>query len=165
MSICFRYLDDDGKVGKITSVDVNSYFQEIAGPEFSAKDFRTWAGTVLAALALAEFDAFDNEAAAKRNVRKAIENVAARLGNTTAVCRKCYIHPEVLNCNMEGSLLDTIEKKIASELRTKLKKLRPEEAAVLALLHSRLKKIRRDRANMAKLADVGTTLRSSIERR
>jgi DNA topoisomerase-1 len=73
--------------------DVNTYLKEITGKDITAKDFRTWAGTVLAAMALNEVKAFDSAAQAKRNLRTAIEQVAARLGNTPTICRKCYVHP------------------------------------------------------------------------
>ena len=89
----------------MTSADVNAYLKEITGRDITAKDFRTWAGTVLAAMALQEFETFDTEAKAKKNVRAAIERVASRLGNTPTICRKCYIHPEVLNCYLDGALL------------------------------------------------------------
>src|SRR5205807_2614074 len=93
----FEYIDHDGNRRDVTSTDVNDYLREISrGADFTAKDFRTWAGTVLAALALQEFQAFDSQAQAKRNLVAAIERVAKRLGNTTAVCRKCYIHPAVI---------------------------------------------------------------------
>src|SRR5206468_8090253 len=84
----FQYLDENRKVTDIGSSDVNDYLREIAGEEFTAKDFRTWAGTVLAAQALLELAAFDSKAQAKRNLVKAVETVAAKLGNTKAVCRK-----------------------------------------------------------------------------
>jgi DNA topoisomerase-1 len=80
----------------VTSSDVNTYLKEITGDDITAKDFRTWAGTVLAAMALNEVKNFDSAAQAKRNLRTAIENVAARLGNTPTICRKCYVHPDVL---------------------------------------------------------------------
>ncbi len=105
---------------------------------FTAKDFRTWAGTVLASLALSEFESFDTEAAAKRNVIRAIEQVAAQLGNTVAVCRKSYIHPEVVECYLDGSLLGLLQGRVERALREDLAGLRSEEAAVLALLQQRL---------------------------
>jgi DNA topoisomerase I len=86
-----QYLDDDGNPQDVTSSDVNAYLKEVTGQEITAKDFRTWAGTVLAAMALNEMQSFDNAAQAKRNLRTAIENVAARLGNTPTICRKCYV--------------------------------------------------------------------------
>ena len=116
----------------MNSSDVNAYLQDIVGTEYTAKDFRTWAGTVLAARALHEFSSFDSQAQAKRNVLRAIEAVAKRLGNTKAVCRKCYIHPDVLNCYMEGKLTKMLEQHAGRELESKLQRLPPEEAAVLA---------------------------------
>jgi len=84
----FQYVDDQGVIRDIGSTDVNEYLREISGQDFTAKDFRTWAGTALAALALQEFEDFDTKAAAKRNITTAIERVVERLGNTKAVCRK-----------------------------------------------------------------------------
>lgn len=134
----FQYEDDDGAVHKVSSTDVNGYLREVAGADVTAKDIRTWAGTVLAAMALAEFDRVDSEAAAKRNVRRAIEAVASRLGNTVTICRKCYVHPEVLNCYLEGTMVETLGQKIKRELKDDLALLPPEEAATLVLLHTRL---------------------------
>ena len=105
----FQYIDEEGQRQAIDSADVNAYLQDVAGEAFTAKDFRTWAGTVLASLALSEFESFDTEAAAKRNVTRAIEQVAAQLGNTVAVCRKSYIHPEVVECYLDGSLLGLLQ--------------------------------------------------------
>ena len=135
----FQYLDADGERRTIDAADVNGYLKEVAGEEFTAKDFRTWAGTVLAAQALQEFQAFDSQAQAKRNVVSAIETVAKRLGNTKNVCRKCYIHPAVLTAYMDGSLMDLLSRRVNRELARSLKTLPPEEAAVLALLQERLK--------------------------
>jgi DNA topoisomerase-1 len=107
----FQYLDHEGGRHSIGSTDVNTYLHEIAGQEFTAEDFRTWAGTILAARALQEFRAFDSQAQAKRNLVRAIETVAKRLGNTKAVCRQCYIHPAVLDAYLDGSLLKTLTQK------------------------------------------------------
>lgn len=136
----FQYQDEAGEVREVTSADVNAYLKEVTGSDITAKDFRTWAGTVMAALALREFEAFDTQAAQKKNLKAAIERVAARLGNTPTICRKCYIHPEVLNAYVEGSLLLEIKEKVEEELREDLAALRPEEAAVLAMLEARLKR-------------------------
>ncbi len=92
----FEYISSDGTVQEIDSGAVNDYLRELTGEDFTAKDFRTWAGTVLAALALQEFEAFDSQTQAKKNVVQAIERVAERLGNTPSVCRKCYVHPTYL---------------------------------------------------------------------
>ena len=134
----FQYENDEGEVCQVSSADVNDYLREIGGSEITAKDFRTWAGTVLAAVALSEFEHFESEAAAKRNIRSAIETVASRLGNTTTICRKCYVHPEVINCYLEGTLVKTLKQKIRKQLRDDIPDLKPEEAATLVLLQTRL---------------------------
>jgi DNA topoisomerase-1 len=120
---------------------VNEYLKAITGKDITAKDFRTWAGTVLAAMALSELESFDSAAQAKRNLRSAIEKVSGRLGNTPTICRKCYIHPEVLNSYMDGNLVLEIKSQAESELRNAVENLKPEEAAVLALLRGRLAKV------------------------
>ncbi|MBB5765231.1 DNA topoisomerase IB [Methylorubrum rhodesianum] len=136
----FQYLDEDGERRDVTSSDVNAYLREITGEDFTAKDFRTWAGTVLAALALQEFEAFDNAAKAKKNLRAAIESVSSRLGNTPTICRKCYIHPQILDCYLEGGMLLQVKEAVEGELKNGLDALRPEEAAVLSLLRGRLER-------------------------
>jgi DNA topoisomerase-1 len=133
-----QYLDDEGKPRDVTSSDVNAYLKEVTGKDITAKDFRTWAGTVLAAMALNEVKSFDSAAQAKRNPRAAIENVAGRLGNTPTICRKCYVHPEVLTSYLDGKLVLEIKAAVESELREDLDRLKPEEAAVLAMLRGRL---------------------------
>lgn len=134
----FAYLDEEGQVRDVSSDDINEYLREVAGEEFTAKDFRTWAGTVLAALALQEFESFDTQAQAKKNVVAAIERVAQRLGNTPSVCRKCYVHPAVLDSYLDGSMLESLRKRAKKELDARAGSLRPEEAAVMALLENRL---------------------------
>jgi DNA topoisomerase-1 len=134
----FQYLDEAGERRTVTSADVNAYLREITGREITAKDFRTWAGTVLAAMALSAFEAFDTQAKAKKNVRAAIEDVASRLGNTPTICRKCYVHPEVFTTYLEGALLIEIRDEVEATLRKDLAGLRPEEAAVLTFLEARL---------------------------
>ncbi len=119
--------------------DVNDYLREIAGEEFSAKDFRTWAGTVLAAVALRELGSFDTKAQGKKNLVQAIEAVATRLGNTPAICRKCYIHPTVMNSYLEGETLKQIEIKADRELKRAPLALSDEERRVLDFLKRRLK--------------------------
>ena len=136
----FQYQDEAGAAREVTSADVNAYLKEITGRDITAKDFRTWAGTVMAALALQEFEAFDTQAAQKKNIRDAIERVSSRLGNTPTICRKCYVHPEVLSAYAEGNLLLEIKQQVEEELREDLANLKPEEAAVLAMLESRLKR-------------------------
>jgi DNA topoisomerase-1 len=134
----FQYLDEEGHSQAVTSSDVNAYLREITGRDITAKDFRTWAGTVLAALALSEIEAFDSMAAAKRSLRRAVEKVATRLGNTPTICRKCYVHPEVFTAYLDGELVVNVQRGISDELRDGLEGLSPEEAAVLAFLQERL---------------------------
>lgn len=142
-----QYIDEAGEQQDVTSSDVNTYLREISGRDITAKDFRTWAGTVLAALALHEFESFDTAAKAKKNVRAAIERVASRLGNTPTICRKCYIHPEVVNAYLSGSLLLEVKQEADAELRDSLARLGPEEAAVVALLRDRLGEAAAERPN------------------
>ena len=139
----FQY-QEEGELREVTSADVNAYLKEITGRDITAKDFRTWAGTVMAALALQEFEAIDTQAAQKKNIRAAIESVAARLGNTPTICRKCYVHPEVLNAYVEGQLLLEVRRQARAALREELAQLKPEEAAVLAMLEARLKRTPED---------------------
>jgi DNA topoisomerase-1 len=134
----FQYVDDEGEPHSIGSQDVNDYLREITGEDYTAKDFRTWAGTVLAALALNEFEKVDSQAQAKKNIVRAIEHVAERLGNTPSVCRKCYVHPAVLDAYLDGAALEVLEQRASQELAESIHELQPEEAAVLALLSKRL---------------------------
>jgi DNA topoisomerase-1 len=128
----FQYLDPDGSRHTIDSADVNAYLREVGGENFTAKDFRTWAGTVLAARALKEFEAFDSRTQAKQNIVRAIQTVAKQLGNTRSVCRKCYVHPAVLDAYLDGSLVQMLARRAEQKLAGSLSELDPEEAAVLA---------------------------------
>lgn len=130
----FEYLDESGAVHAVTSDDVNAYLRDIVGDEFSAKDFRTWAGTVHAAVALSTFEKHHSLSEAKKQVVHAIEMVAERLGNTTAVCRRCYIHPAVLDGYMTGQVIAVPAER---RLQTAAARLRPEEASVISLLKRR----------------------------
>ncbi|MDQ2990173.1 MAG: DNA topoisomerase IB [Pseudomonadota bacterium] len=134
----FQYLDDDGEQHTVGSADVNDYLRTITGEEYTAKDFRTWSGTVLAALALQEFEKFDSEAQAKKNIVRAIESVAEKLGNTPTICRKCYVHPAVIDAYLDGTIMEALRERATRELVDDLHNLSPEEAAVLALLQQRL---------------------------
>jgi DNA topoisomerase-1 len=134
----FQYLDDDGEQHTVGSADVNDYLRAITGEEYTAKDFRTWSGTVLAALALQEFEKFDSEAQAKKNIVRAIESVAEKLGNTPTICRKCYVHPAVIDAYLDGTIIEALRERATRELVDDLHNLSPEEAAVLALLQQRL---------------------------
>jgi DNA topoisomerase-1 len=148
----FQYIDEAGNRREVSSGDINAYLKEISGRDITAKDFRTWSGTVLAAIALSEYERVDNEAAAKRNIRAAIEAVASRLGNTPAICRKCYIHPEIFVSYLSDALALEAHEKAAEELREGLEHLRPEEAVVLSFLHQRLDKSR----NRSRTKDAGS---------
>jgi len=135
----FQYLDDNGEQRSVGSADVNEYLRTVTGEEYTAKDFRTWSGTVLAALALQEYEKFDSEAQAKKNVVRAIESVAEKLGNTPSICRKCYVHPAVIESYLDGTMLQALQQRARQELQEDLHVLGPEEAAVVALLQQRLK--------------------------
>lgn len=134
----FQYLDADGQRHAVGSDDVNAYLKEITGRDYTAKDFRTWAGTVLAAQALAEYEVVDTDTLAKKNVVSAIQAVAARLGNTTTICRKCYVHPAVIDAYLAGDTVETVKTRVGQEIQESIGELPPEEAAVLVLLHHRL---------------------------
>jgi DNA topoisomerase-1 len=134
----FQYVDGDGERHTVGSADVNDYLRTITGEDYTAKDFRTWSGTVLAALALREFEQFDSEAQARKNIVRAIEAVAERLGNTPTICRKCYVHPAVLESYLDGTIVEALRERTERELTEDLHSLSPEEGAVLALLQQRL---------------------------
>jgi DNA topoisomerase I len=139
----FQYFDERGELRNVTSSDVNSYLREITGREISAKDFRTWHGTVLAALALNEVEGFEGKAALKRNIKAAIEQVAARLGNTVTICRKCYVHPEILQAYAEGQL--SLQIKDEAEQEARKDRLTPQETAVVVFLEERLSRTLKDK--------------------
>jgi DNA topoisomerase I len=133
----FQYYDERGDRRTVGSADVNEYLREITGEGFTSKDFRTWAGTVLAAQLLRDFDAFDSEAQAKKNIVRAVEAVAKRLGNTEAVCRKCYIHPAVFDAYLDGGMRATVAGR-AQRQADAAGRLTEAEAAALGLLQRRL---------------------------
>ena len=134
----FQYLDESGRPRAIGSEDVNEYIREIAGAEITAKDFRTWAATNLAALALRELEGFDSQAKAKRNVVQAVEAVSKMLGNTPAICRKCYIHPAVFDGYLDGSLLQALKRRANERLADPRGGLKAEEVAVMGFLSRQL---------------------------
>jgi DNA topoisomerase I len=121
------------------AADVNEYLREITGREFTAKDFRTWTGTVLAARALQELSEFTSATQAKRNVLAAVEAVAGMLGNTRSVCRKCYIHPAIIDAYMDKTLAQSLSAKAGQRLAHS-GSLSRTETAVLALLQRRLRR-------------------------
>ena len=130
----FQYLDEGGESRGVDSGDVNAYLHEVAGDEFTAKDFRTWAGTVQVSIALQECGAFESDAQAKRNIAEAIKSVACLLGNTPAICRKCYVHPAVLDAYLEGTLKQSLAVKAITSQDRAPSALSAEERAVLAML-------------------------------
>jgi DNA topoisomerase I len=142
----FQYLDEDGERHTVGSGDVNAYLKEITGEDYTSKDFRTWAGTVLAAQTLQEFDTFESGTQAKRNIVSAVEAVAKRLGNTKAVCRKCYIHPAILESYIDGSMVKILADRARRESR-KSSDLSEAEAAVLGFLQRRLARDTRAKAS------------------
>jgi DNA topoisomerase-1 len=135
----FSYLDEeDGTVRNITSQDVNDYLREITGQDFTAKDFRTWAGTVLAAVALNQVEKAETKKAAKQNIKTAVSAVAKILGNTPAVCRKCYVHPAVLETYLTGDMIEGLKRKTEEALAENSPDLRSVEVAVMRFLQQRL---------------------------
>lgn len=127
----FQYVDEVGERQTVDSADVNEYLRSITGQDFTAKDFRTWAGTVAAAIELRMRDAAEPEGQAKSNVVRAVESVAERLGNTASISRKCYIHPAVIEAYLEGRLAEACA---TDEVDLAGGTLHPDEAAVMALL-------------------------------
>jgi DNA topoisomerase-1 len=129
----FQYVDDDGARHAIDSADVNGYLQALSGEHFTAKDFRTWAGSVLACASLGALAPCASAAEAKKNVVQAIAQVASRLGNTPSVCRKCYVHPAVI-AGYLGGVSGEGRQVGKRELGKTVKALRREERVLVALL-------------------------------
>lgn len=134
----FKYEDDDGNLIDVTSTDVNAYLKDIVGGDYTARDFRTWAGTVLAATALEACDAAATSTEAQRQVVRAIEQVARDLGNTPAVCRACYVHPSILDAHLDGVLAERLHEAITSAVQKRYPHMSPEEVRVLTMLRDRL---------------------------
>ena len=135
----FKYLDDEGKRQEVDAEDVNAYLQEITGREVTAKDFRTWAGTMLAAEALRAMGPAKTKREAERNIVSAVDLTAKRLGNTRSVCRKYYIHPALIEAYLEGSVLPPMPERRWSKRKSKGPTLRQHEMDVLGFLKARLK--------------------------
>jgi DNA topoisomerase-1 len=142
----FQYLDGDGNRHTIDSADVNAYLREIAGEEITAKDFRTWAATNLAALALQELETLDGTPNQKQRIVRAVEKVAKHLGNTPTICRRCYIHPAILDGYLDGSLLTALAEQAEAHLIENIAGMTAEEAAVTAFLRLRLDALDREDA-------------------
>jgi DNA topoisomerase-1 len=130
----FQYLDETGQRQTIDSADVNAYLRGLTGQDFTAKDMRTWAGTVSAACALWQLEAFESQTQAKINVIHAMDVVARQLGNTRAVCRKCYVHPTIIEAYFDRSLFEVQPVHPKQDIHALLPRLLPEEAVVLTLL-------------------------------
>jgi DNA topoisomerase-1 len=133
----FQYVDAEGKTQDVRSTNVNEYLREISGQDFTAKDFRTFAGTVFAAIALCQCGPCASKSEAKKNVVAAIATVAGRLGNTPAICRKCYVHPEVIDAYLDGTLVKSLGVRSPPG---ELKNFRKEETAVISFLQQRLRR-------------------------
>jgi DNA topoisomerase-1 len=134
----FQYLDVDGNRHAVGSEEVNAYLREITGEDITAKDFRTWAGTQLAAEALRALRNIDSESRRKKAILRAVEKVARHLGNTPAVCRRCYIHPAILDGYVDGTLLKALAARAETCLKENIEHMSAEEAAVTAFLRLRL---------------------------
>jgi len=134
----FQYRDDEGQRRTIDSADVNAYLRQVTGQDFTSKDFRTWSGTVLAVRALQTCGVGESTAQAKKAVAEAIKAVAAQLGNTPAICRKCYVHPVVIEAYREGSLLEMLQRLGEADPAGPVQGLSAEEGRVLAFLRQAL---------------------------
>jgi DNA topoisomerase-1 len=132
----FQYVDAEGVQREVTSGDINRYLKAISGADVTSKDFRTWTGSVLAAVGLSEIGSAESPAAAGRRVREVVDAVAAVLGNTPTVCRKCYIHPEIVDSYLAGDLRLRIRAPTGDGVAAR--HLSPEEQAVLRFLKRRL---------------------------
>lgn len=133
----FQYVGEDGRRRPVSPRDVNDYIKAAAGGEFSAKDFRTWGGTLLAAAELAGLGCCDDERRAKKNMTAAVKRVAERLGNTPAVCRACYIHPAVLEAYARGKSIEEFRPRVARRILRQQPEYTAEELALLKLLRAR----------------------------
>jgi DNA topoisomerase-1 len=135
----FKYLDDEGKRQTVQAEDVNAYLQDTTGRDVTAKDFRTWAGTMLVAEALRKMGPAETKREAERNIVAAVDVTAKRLGNTRSVCRKYYIHPALIEAYLEGSVLPPLPERKWSARKTQGPTLRQHEMDVLAFIKARLK--------------------------
>jgi DNA topoisomerase-1 len=134
----FQYVDGRGRRQIVYADDVNAYLREITGRDVTAKDFRTWTGTMIAAEFLREKGAAPTKRDAERSVLRAIDHTAERLGNTRAVCRKYYIHPALIEAYLEGAVLPPLSDRLWQERRPHGPTLRRHEAEVLAFLKARV---------------------------
>lgn len=134
----FQYYGEDGEKRVVDSADVNEYLRAVSGDDFTAKDFRTWAGTIQAASALLDGGPCETEREAKARVVDAIELVAERLGNTPAICRQCYIHPEIIERYMDGTLYERLDTSAEPPRFEKVRGLSAGESMMLGMLEKTL---------------------------
>lgn len=132
----FEYYDEQGRVRAVSPRDVNEYIKAATAPEFSAKDFRTWGGTLLAAVELAEIGKAEDERQARKNLVRAVTRVAERLGNTPTVCRGCYIHPKVLDSYLQGVTLEQFRRRVERNIKRIQPEYEVEELALLKMLRA-----------------------------
>jgi DNA topoisomerase I len=135
----FKYYNEEGEIKDVKSRDLNAYIKEVMGNEFSPKDFRTWAGTLIAALKLAELGAAEDEKLANKNVLQAVDAVAERLGNTRAIARSSYVSPRVIEHYLEGSVIACQAKQL-EVIVAEQGDLTEEEEALMELLHKKLRR-------------------------
>lgn len=130
----FEYVDEQNEVRGVESADVNEYLRAVTQEDFTAKDFRTWWGTVIAVEALKDLGEAQTQTQAKKNITEAVKEAAQYLGNTPAICRKCYVHPQVLDAYLNGTLLKTLKAQEERRPQKALAGLHPEEVALMELL-------------------------------
>jgi DNA topoisomerase I len=142
----FKYRDEDGEIRDVKARDLNAYIKEVMGPRFSPKDFRTWAGTLIAALKLAELGMEQDEKKASKNVLAAIDEVASHLGNTRDIARSSYVSPRVIDHYLEGSVIERQAEQLEEIIAARQEGLTGDESALLELLQRKLRRELRDRA-------------------
>lgn len=136
----FKYYNEEGEIKDVKSRELNAYIKEVMGEEFTAKDFRTWAGTLIAALKLAELGAAEDEKLANKNILQAVDAVAERLGNTRDIARSSYVSPRVIEHYLEGSVIACQAKQLEEVIVAEQGDLTEEEEALLELLHKKLRR-------------------------
>ncbi len=136
----FKYIDDEGRNQTVEASDINDYLREITGREVTAKDFRTWAGTMLAAEALREMGPAASRREADRNIIAAVDRTKAKLGNTRSVCRKYYIHPALIEAYLQGDVLPPVGGKEWQPRGAQASKLRRHEQETLDFLKARIER-------------------------
>jgi len=136
----FKYRDEGGEVRDVKARDLNAYVKEVMGPEFTPKDFRTWAGTLFAAVKLAEIGATEDLEQAEKNVLEAVDDVAGRLGNTRDIARASYVSPRVIDHYMEGAVVAYYGERLEEVIAAEQGGLTEGEKALLELLNKKLRR-------------------------